>query len=140
MDREINIYSCKDKVHFVLCGLEGSVTTFFQRINTKYVDCLEINDVYSLLKSILLITDAEFLSSRASEPFSMLGYNSFQDLFKKTNLTTLRLENSKIKIFEAKKVKRWYEFEPIDPIDGFDMDDESMKKLSARLLDVLRNL
>lgn len=69
----------------------------------------------------------------------MMGYNSFPELFKKTNLITLRLEKSKIKIFEAKKVKRWYEFETIEPIDGFDMDDESIKKLSARLLNILKN-
>ncbi len=139
MDREINIYSCKDKVHFVLCGLENSVTTFFHPIHSKDAGCLEINDFITLLKNILSITDAEFLSHNVNEPFSMMGYNSFPELFKKTNLITLRLEKSKIKIFEAKKVKRWYEFETIEPIDGFDMDDESIKKLSARLLNILKN-
>ncbi len=67
-----------------------------------------------------------------------MGYKSFQDMYKKTNLIDLRISASKIFVYAGKKVKRWYEFDPIDPAEGYGIDNDGIKNLSDDLVKMLR--
>ncbi len=138
MERAIQIYTSKDNINIVLCELNGSEMSFFGNVNTMSAIAVTPASIASVIQGFLSVSDTAFQSNRCKTEYDLIGYKSFQDMYKKTNLIDLRISASKIFVYAGKKVKRWYEFDPIDPVEGYGIDNDGIKNLSDDLVKMLR--
>ncbi len=114
MDKHLDIYISKKITTIVLYRLERSEMIFFGEIQSCKNDLLSPDFITNTIVYFLNISEDQFLLNQHQNCEELLGYKSFFELKRKTELIQLRIENSKIYIFRGVKVKRWYEFEPID--------------------------
>lgn len=134
----IDIYTTDNVVHLLLTKNVNTEISTFGKVISFERSTIAAEAIRESIGCLLSVTDIKFNEDSDRNDFQILGYPSHLLLYKKTNLITLRIEEQKISIFNAKKVKRWYEFEPIEPVEGYEMDEDGIKRLSTSLVKLLQ--
>ncbi len=112
--------------------LEISVMSYFGEVQSCKNDAITPEFITNAIVYLLSISKDQFLLNQHQDCDELLGYKSFFELKRKTELIELRIENSKIYLFRGVKVKRWYEFEPVDT-NWYSLDKESILELSSKV-------
>lgn len=139
MEKAIQIYiSKKHDIYMILYHVHsGWEMSFYGDVQYCNQSDLNLKFIYDSIIHLLNVNDEEFITNEHTNEHSLIGYSSFQDLYKKTYLIDLRIENSKIFIYIGLKVKRWYEFDPIDDWWYHQDDNNSIHKLSLKLIELI---
>lgn len=138
--RELFLYTTASQIYLVVSDvlITGEVN-YYNLVSMANFHDLSSDWFSAEIKKGIALGPSEIQSNLGKDVLFNFGFTSFSDVYKKTSLITLRIEEEKIKIFNAKKVKRWYEFEPIEPTEGYGTDDEGVRRLSIQLFDLLKS-
>jgi hypothetical protein len=138
--RELFLYTTESQIYLVVSDvlITGEVN-YYNLVSAANVHDLTHEWIDAEIKKCIALSSSEVQSNLGNDVLFKFGFTSFSDVYKKTSLITLRIEDEKIKIFNAKKVKRWYEFEPLEPTEGYGTDDDGVGKLSVHLVELLKS-